>query len=148
MTHKHSTHHRSGFTLIEILVVIVVIAILAIIVIPRLLSAARQGREAALSGDLHELRAAIEQFNADMGDFPASLDQLVLPHTTPPSGNGGTGVVLDPQAYKGPYLRNPDEGLVKDPFTGAADWNYTPNTGEVSSSSTLTSLKGTPYSSW
>lgn len=135
-----------GFTLIEMLIVIVVIAILALIVIPRLLGAGRKAKEATLKGDLHQLRNAIQQFEADLGDYPLTLDQLVA--TTAPSGQGGQGLDLDSEGYQGPYLRTPDGGLPKDPFTGAADWSYTPATGEVHSASTLTALDGTAYSAW
>jgi general secretion pathway protein G len=135
-----------GFTLIEMLIVIVVIAILALIVIPRLLGAGRKAKEATLKGDLHQLRNSIQQFEADCGDYPATLAQLVA--TTDPSGNGGTGIALDSAGYQGPYLRTPDGGLPKDPFTTAADWSYTATTGAVHSASTLTALDGTSYSAW
>jgi general secretion pathway protein G len=139
---------KQGFTLIEVLIVILVIAALALIVIPRLLGAGRKAKEGALRGDLHQLRNAIEQFEADTGDHPATLDQLMAAKDTPPSGSGGSGLPLDSSAYRGPYLRNPDRGLPKDAFTGAADWSYTPATGEVHSSSTLESMTGEAYSSW
>jgi len=135
-----------GFTLIEMLIVIVVIAILALIVIPRLLGAGRKAKEAALKGDLHQLRNAVQQFEADLGDYPASLDQLVA--TTAPTGTGGSGIDLDSAGYQGPYLRTPDGNLPVDPFTTAADWTYTATTGEVHSASTLTALDSTAYSAW
>jgi general secretion pathway protein G len=144
-----SRKHK-GFTLIEMLIVIVVIAILALIVIPRLLGAGRKAKEATLRGDLHQLRNAIQQFEADMGDYPLTLDQLVAAKGSPPSGNGGSGVALDSNGYQGPYLRTPDGGLPKDPFTNAADWSYAdPATGEVHSASTMGALDGvTTYDSW
>ena len=136
--------NRKGFTLIEMLIVILVIAILALIVIPRLLGAGRRAKESALRGDLQQLRNAIQQFEADCGDYPASLDQLM----TEPSGNGGGGLALDVEGWKGPYLRTPDNGLPVDPFTSAGDWSYTAAGGEVHSASTLTGLDGTNYSDW
>jgi general secretion pathway protein G len=136
--------HR-GFTLIEMLIVIVVIAILALIVIPRLLGAGRKAKEATLRGDLHQLRNAIQQFEADCGDYPANIDQL---QTVPSGGNGGTGIALDVAGWQGPYLRTPDGGLPKDPFTTAADWEYTGATGHVRSASTLTAINGEAYNTW
>ena len=53
---------RSGFTLIEVLIVIVVIAILAAIVVPRLLGAGREAREASLRAHLQEIRNALGLF--------------------------------------------------------------------------------------
>jgi len=136
---------HKGFTLIEMLIVIVVIAILALIVIPRLLGAGRKAKEATLRGDLHQLRNAIQQFEADCGDYPLTLDQL---QTRPAGGAGGNQIALDVQGWQGPYLRTPDGGLPEDPFTGAADWAYDAPSGDVHSASTLTALNGDAYSSW
>jgi len=147
MSRMVSRKHK-GFTLIEMLIVIVVIAILALIVIPRLLGAGRKAKEASLRGDLHQLRNAIQQFEADMGDYPAALTQLVAAKGSPPTGNGGSGIALDSTGYQGPYLRTPDGNLPKDPFTAAANWTYTEATGDVASASALTALDGTNYSSW
>ena len=134
-----------GFTLIEMLIVIVVIAILALIVIPRLLGAGRKAKEATLRGDLHQIRNAIQQFEADCGDYPANLDQL----QNTPSGTGGTGIALDAAGWQGPYLRTPDNNLPKDPFTDSStSWSYTMTTGHVASGSTLTAINGEAYSSW
>lgn len=136
---------NKGFTLIEMLIVIVVIAILALIVIPRLLGAGRKAKEATLRGDLHQIRNAIQQFEADCGDYPASLDQLM----TTPSGDGGTGIALDVSGWQGPYLRTPDSNMPKDPFTDSSTtWSYTASTGHVTSGSTLTAINGEAYSSW
>jgi len=146
---RMANRKHKGFTLIEMLIVIVVIAILALIVIPRLLGAGRKAKEAALRGDLHQLRNAIQQFEADLGDYPASLDQLVADKSAAPSGVGGTGLDLDSAGYQGPYLSG---GLPKDPFTNAADWTYvtdaTAGTASVNSASTLTALDGTAYIDW
>jgi general secretion pathway protein G len=136
-----------GFTLIEMLIVIVVIAILALIVIPRLLGAGRKAKEASLRGDLHQIRNAVQQFEADCGDYPSSLDELM---NAPAAGTtGGTGVALDVTGWQGPYLRTADDLLPKDPFTDSStSWSYTASTGHVASGSTLTAINGEAYSTW
>jgi len=136
---------RKGFTLIEMLIVIVVIAILALIVIPRLLGAGRKAKEATLRGNLHQIRNAIQQFEADCGDYPADKADLM---TQPAAGNGGTGIALDVVGWQGPYLRTADSNLPKDPFTDDFDWSYTPATGHIQSASTLTAINGENYSAW
>jgi len=138
---------RTGFTLIEMLIVIVVISILALIVIPRLMGAGRKAKEAALRGDIHQLRNAIQQFEADCGDYPSALSQLM---TQPELGSsGGMSIALDVTAWQGPYLRTPDNNLPKDPFTeSGTTWSYTASTGDVASGSTLTAINGEAYSTW
>ena len=147
MSRMVSRRHK-GFTLIEMLIVIVVIAILALIVIPRLLGAGRKAKEATLRGDLHQIRNAIQQFEADCGDYPAD-GQLSDLMTQPAAGNGGTGIALDVNGWQGPYLRTPDGNMPVDPFTDSSTtWAYTGATGHVQSGSTLTAINGDAYSSW
>lgn len=146
MMSRLASRKSKGFTLIEMLIVIVVIAILALIVIPRLLGAGRKAKEAALKGDLHQIRNAIQQFEADCGDYPAALDDL---QTAPAAGSaGGNGIDLDVTAWQGPYLRTPDGNLPDDPFNPGGGWTYTAATGEVHSASTLTAINGENYSDW
>ncbi len=132
---------RKGFTLIEVLIVIVVIAVLASIVIPRLLGAGRQAKEAALRATLQELRNSIGLFQSHTGTYPAGLADIMLPATAPPaSGLDVLGAALGINAtdYRGPYLTTPDGQLPDNPITGAnvqgTDWIYgtvAPNVGEV-----------------
>jgi prepilin-type N-terminal cleavage/methylation domain-containing protein len=77
MMRRMMDRRSKGFTLIEMLIVIVVIAILALIVIPRLLGAGRKAKEATLRGDLHQVRNAIQQFEADCGDYPSAISTLM-----------------------------------------------------------------------
>jgi general secretion pathway protein G len=142
-----ANRRSKGFTLIEMLIVIVVIAILALIVIPRLLGAGRKAKEATLRGDLHQIRNSIQQFEADCGDYPAGLVDLM---TKPAEGTGGSGTIaLDVNGWQGPYLRTPDSNLPKDPFTDSSTtWTYDGPTGDVTSGSTLTAINGDTYSSW
>jgi len=140
---------KRGFTLIEMLIVITVIAILAVIVVPRLMSATRRSREASLTADLKQLRDAIERFEANTAAWPPSLTDLMAADGSAVSADAdGRGLSVDRSAYDGPYLRTGDGSLPADPFTGGANWNYNSSTGEVHSSSTLTALGGSAYSTW
>jgi general secretion pathway protein G len=139
---------RSGFTLIEVLIVIVVIAILAAIVVPRLLGAGREAREASLRAHLQEMRNAIGLFQAQCGDYPAALTDIMA--TTAPA-TGGNGVTINAVDFRGPYLTTADGNLPDNPITGAnvagTDWTYTATTGAVKAK-TGTAVDGTNYSNW
>lgn len=66
-----------GFTLTELLLVLLFIAILASLVVPVVTSSVSRARESALKEDLYTLRKAIDDFYADKGKYPESLEELV-----------------------------------------------------------------------
>jgi len=132
MTFSKSAARRRGFTLIELLIVIVVIAILALIVIPRVMSAGRKAREATLKANLHQLRNALEQFQADTGMYPDDLSDLTLARTAAPtSGIDELGVAgtIPEGSYQGPYLSVSSGilgsgGIPVNPFKTPQDADY------------------------
>jgi general secretion pathway protein G len=67
----------AGFTLIELIVVVAIIGILATIAVPAMKTAPQRARESALKEDLFTLRSCLDQFHADRGRYPTSLDELV-----------------------------------------------------------------------
>lgn len=138
-----------GFTLVEVLIVIMVIAILAVVAIPRMLAAVRRAKEAQLRGNVKQVREAIERFEATIAAWPPQLSDVMVADGDAISADfDGSGGSVDRAAYDGPYLQTGDGNLPKDPFTGAADWVYDNSTGDVHSSSTLTGVDGTLYSTW
>jgi general secretion pathway protein G len=128
-----SLSRRSGFTLLELMIVISIIIILAIIVLPQYHKTVLQARETVLKDDLAQMRRLLDQYAADKGKLPQSLEDL--------STSG--------------YLRE----LPVDPITGQKDWNVImgqdANSAEggqgvvdVRSASGELSSEGTPYSEW
>lgn len=123
-----------GFTLIELMMVMFIISILAGIALPQYKVAIIEAKQAVLKEDLYRLRDAIDQYQADKGKYPASLEALV----------------------EDGYIRK----LPVDPMTRAADWEGvpaepdpanpadTPGVYDVHSSSKEVSLAGTPYNEW
>ena len=66
-----------GFTLVELLVVISLIGILAAMAIVNYRNGVVRSQEAVLRTDLFRMRDAIDQYYADKGKYPSSLDSLV-----------------------------------------------------------------------
>jgi general secretion pathway protein G len=74
------TPHASrpfGFTLIELLVVLAILATLLTLVVPRYYKHVERSREAVLRENLASTRDAIDQYHADAGVWPATLETLV-----------------------------------------------------------------------
>jgi general secretion pathway protein G len=67
---------RSGFTLIEILVVLAIVALLLTISLPRYFDGVDNAKERVLVENLRTTRDAIDKFFADTGRYPESLQEL------------------------------------------------------------------------
>jgi len=90
---------RSGFTLIEVLLVVVIIGILVGVAIPRLGGRVCQAEISRARADIQSIGLALRMYELDNGEYPASLQGLV---SNPGARN-----------WNGPYL---DSGLPTDPW--------------------------------
>ena len=68
---------ESGFTLIELVIVMSIILILSALAIAQYRNSVTLAREAALRSDLFLMHDAIDQYYADKGKYPESLQTLV-----------------------------------------------------------------------
>jgi len=122
-----------GFTLLELMIVISILVILALIAMAQYNKTVLAAKEATLREDLHVMRKMIDQYAADKGKLPQSLDDL-----------RSAGYIHD---------------IPIDPFTEQADWQPEPGedpgstSGEqgivnVRSNADGTGSDGTPYNQW
>ncbi len=70
------TRNQQGFTLMELLVVMTIIAILATIGLAGYRHKTTLARESVLKEDLFQVRHSLEQYRADRGKLPSSLQPL------------------------------------------------------------------------
>ncbi|HEX8709413.1 MAG TPA: prepilin-type N-terminal cleavage/methylation domain-containing protein [Pyrinomonadaceae bacterium] len=66
-----------GFTLLELMIVISIIIILAVIALPQYQKSVQHAREAVLRDSLFSMRKMLDQYAADKGKLPESLEELV-----------------------------------------------------------------------
>jgi general secretion pathway protein G len=83
---------KTGFTLIEILIVVVLLGILAAVVVPNLADSADEAKQKAELTDLDTLRFQIQLYRVKTDSYPKKLKNLVpdyLPLIPTPAYSGG-----------------------------------------------------------
>ena len=132
---QSGSRSERGFTLIELMVVAGILVVLAGISLVQYKNSKTRANEAVLKTDLFNMRDAIDQYYADKGQYPGTLDEMV---------SAG-------------YLRRVPE----DPFTrNATSWqtvpsepdpnnpNAPPGVYDVKSGADATALDGSKYADW
>ena len=135
MERNTKTGSARGFTLIELMVVASILVVLAGIGLAQYRNGVTRAREGVLKTDLFNMRDAIDQYYADKGQYPGTLDELT---------SAG-------------YLRRvPDDPMTMSNSTwqttasepDANNPTAAPGVYDVKSGSDATALDGTKYADW
>lgn len=68
---------QTGFSLLELMIAMFIMIILLSIAVPTYQTSMRHARETVLQENLFQMRRAIDQYAADKGKLPQSIDDLV-----------------------------------------------------------------------
>ncbi|WP_151807338.1 type II secretion system protein [Acinetobacter bereziniae] len=120
---------KSGFTLVEMIIVITLIALILSITLPNYINTIEKNKEVVLKQNLSALRLSIDQYYSDNGNYPEDLQILI----------------------EKKYIRS----IPVDPTTESNSWeiiyyNDDQNMGiyDVKSKSLIESSQGNLYSQW
>jgi len=133
---------KSGFTLVEVLIVVVIMAILAATIIPQFTDSTSDAKASTTKFNLHTLRSQIELYKTQHNGVVPSGTLVELTKSTDIDGAQGTGANYP----YGPYIRQlPDNPfnnsaavtvITNDPavagdVTGNGGWLYNATTGGI-----------------
>ena len=121
MHKKLFTRAKSGFTLIELMLVVIIIGALVAMVMPRLTGRGEQARVAAARADIQtNIATALKLYELDNGGFPGTEDGLNALQSKPSSAPNWNGPYLEKKPidpwgreykFKSPGGHRPDYDL-------------------------------------
>ena len=77
MSGKLKIQNSKGFSLLELMIAMFILIILLSVALPTYQRSVQHARETVLRENLFQMRRAIDQYAADKGKLPQSLDDLV-----------------------------------------------------------------------
>ena len=111
--------HRSGFTLIEIMVVVVILGLLSALVVPNISSNVSEAQRTATRTQISQIEQALEKYHMDNGFYPSTaqgLDALVTAPTTSPVprryAEGGYMKKVPDDSWGNPYVYRNNNGRI------------------------------------
>ena len=128
---------RSGFTLVEIMIVVAIIALLAAVGIPSLLNARRTANDAAAFANAKSMATEMETFAAGAGNgaYPVKADLLANSISDRLCADDAAGATVSGGFSYGCTLATTGYTIVATPSTcgSTGTTDYTMGTGAVSS---------------
>jgi general secretion pathway protein G len=129
------TGRQRGFTLIEMLIVVTLIVVLAGIGLATYSTSVKRAKEATLKEDLFRLNDALDQYNADKGNWPPDISSLVT-----------AGYIR--QVPKDPFTESADTWQTEMSEPDASNPDAPPGIRAIKSGAPGTAMDGTNYSDW
>jgi general secretion pathway protein G len=126
---------RSGYTLIELMIVMAIISVLVSIAVPLYQKALLRTKESLLKNNLFTMRTVIDEYTFDKKKAPQTLQDLV-------SEGYLRAIPIDPITGSDQTWRT----IMEDALTSVDQTD--PGIWDVHSGSDQKSLEGTPYSGW
>jgi general secretion pathway protein G len=126
-----------GFTLVELLVVMAILGILVAIAVPQLQQAPIRAKEASLREDLFTFRSCLDQYYADKGHYPDTLQTLVTDKYI-------RRIPIDP------FTKSADswQVVMEEPDSSETASQEPPGIIDVKSGSKLVALDKSLYNTW
>ena len=132
---QHTRSGKSGFTMIELMIVMAVITILVSIAVPFYQKSIIRSKESVLKNNLFTMRTVIDEYTMDKGKAPQSLQDLVTEGYL-------RNLPVDPMTSSDQSWK-----IIMEDATSSVSQNE-PGIFDVRSGSDKTSLEGTAYADW
>jgi general secretion pathway protein G len=101
-------NNRSGFSLVELMIVIVIIGLLGAVLAPKVNDALKKARKGTAKTTIMNLKGGILKYEADISKYPSSLKDLKK------RPKGGDERVT--KKWDGPYFGDEGDELPEDPW--------------------------------
>jgi len=109
---------RTGFTLIEVLLVVAILGILAGVVVANFAGRQERAMIQATRASIKAIATAVEMYEVDTGQYPARLENLIEDDGSP--------------NWNGPYLKTQKKGeLPRDAWGQMFEYTHTENSFKI-----------------
>ena len=153
---------RSGFTLVEVMIVVAILALLAAVALPQFTSTKEEGKASAMVSSLSVLRTAVDSYWTQHDKFPGQAsaaefaDQLLKATNKAGTTGSGTGFGYGPYIRTGKLPVNSLTGTTTIKVvttmptapTGTEAWLYASATGEIRCNLPGKTIDGVDYFSF
>ena len=126
---------QGGWTMIELLVVMALIVVLSSLAMAQYRNSIQSTKEAVLKADLFHMRESIDQYYADKGQYPSSLQTLV-----------SEGYLR--RIPEDPITKSSDSWVTTQAELDPSATSSTPGIYDVKSGADGVALDGTRYADW